>query len=363
MKTLNYSVILLCILLCSQVVAAPSAYCLKQVDKVRIFYINGMFTSFDGYKTNLRAIRNFQDTLLANFESAGTPYGSYNESEPLKEQLREVAWQKYEDMVYNSLLQQLIQSVVSGNLTEVDEESRQVATEFLEDVFYSLNLSIVNETDYQNARTRLYGKLPSCNRFVLLGHSQGNFYTNRLYDETLGHYLYSDEYPMHQYPMMVLASVASPASGFGGSNFPELDALIAHITLDQDLVMRIVRYVFGSVDSNFSFDSVYDKLGHGLVESYLSGGAASQLAAEITQALKNTYPIPLYGQHRVSSSAFDYVGYSSISQVLDVQFDSGRVYRYRDLSPYVWDDFFYSSSLGTYYNEHIRGRYSSTRLE
>jgi len=57
------------------------------------------------------------------------------------------------------------------------------------------------------------------------------------------------------------------------------------------------------------------------------------------------------------------IGYSSINKVLDLKFESGAVYRYCDIPILLWDDFYYSTSMGQFFNQYIRGRYPVERLD
>ena len=57
----------------------------------------------------------------------------------------------------------------------------------------------------------------------------------------------------------------------------------------------------------------------------------------------------------VSSSAIAAIGYAS--GTLRVIFHSGRAYDHPGVPYHVFIEFLHASSMGRYYNEHIRGRY------
>jgi len=57
----------------------------------------------------------------------------------------------------------------------------------------------------------------------------------------------------------------------------------------------------------------------------------------------------------VDSSAIRAVGYDG--STLTVEFHSGRIYDHPNVPYSVFESFMRSSSKGTYYNQHVRGRY------
>ncbi|WP_369414644.1 KTSC domain-containing protein [Photobacterium atrarenae] len=58
-----------------------------------------------------------------------------------------------------------------------------------------------------------------------------------------------------------------------------------------------------------------------------------------------------------------YIGYSRISNILDIKFKYGGGYRYFDVPVGTWEDFFDSTSHGTYFNEVIRNKFSYEKIE
>ena len=59
-------------------------------------------------------------------------------------------------------------------------------------------------------------------------------------------------------------------------------------------------------------------------------------------------------RHEVESSVIRAVGHT---RVLEVEFESGRVYQYYDVPEAIFDAFLHSDSKGRYFNAHIRGKY------
>jgi KTSC domain len=58
---------------------------------------------------------------------------------------------------------------------------------------------------------------------------------------------------------------------------------------------------------------------------------------------------------QVNSTAIRAVGYDGYR--LTVEFQNGRTYDHPGVPGWVFEEFIRSSSKGTYYNEHIRGKY------
>lgn len=67
--------------------------------------------------------------------------------------------------------------------------------------------------------------------------------------------------------------------------------------------------------------------------------------------------------HRVpvESSMLDSIGYEK--NVLEVRFNNGGLYQYRDVPEPVLSELMRADSKGRFFNQNIRGRYPSVRLE
>ncbi|MDP3899988.1 MAG: KTSC domain-containing protein [bacterium] len=59
----------------------------------------------------------------------------------------------------------------------------------------------------------------------------------------------------------------------------------------------------------------------------------------------------------VSSSNICSIGYDSALSILEVEFTSGDVYQYFDVSENLYQQFFNTSSHGQFLNDHIRYNY------
>jgi len=64
----------------------------------------------------------------------------------------------------------------------------------------------------------------------------------------------------------------------------------------------------------------------------------------------------------VSSSSIAAIGYDARSEALEVEFVSGRIYRYQGVEATVHKEFRAAPSKGTYFNENIRDAYPHVRL-
>ena len=67
-------------------------------------------------------------------------------------------------------------------------------------------------------------------------------------------------------------------------------------------------------------------------------------------------------QH-VESSAISSVGYDADAKVLEVEFSSGAVYKYREVPPGVYRSLMKSTSKGRYVSQRIRDQFPFTRLD
>ena len=279
-------------------------------------------------------------------------------------QIYEVAQQKYSDLPVFSPEYRIITAIIGGTVSSLSDIDIAQIESVLQDVFTEVNYSIIDETDYKNAFQRLQFQMHSCNRIILIGHSQGNFYTNALFEETISTYQYSDGYLASDYPLVSLAAIATPTSSIGGSLGEEYKEIISHLTLDEDWVIRAVRILFGSLPSNYSAESLFDSTGHGLIDAYLRNNAvANAISAKIEASILNQTPFPLFEQHPVNSYAFSHIGYSTINKILDLKFESGSVYRYYNIPILVWDELYYSTSMGKFFNDNIRGQYPFDKLD
>ncbi len=59
----------------------------------------------------------------------------------------------------------------------------------------------------------------------------------------------------------------------------------------------------------------------------------------------------------VSSSLVKSVGYHAEEMVLEIEFTSGRVYQYFDVPEEIYSGLIGASSLGSYFNAHIKDVY------
>jgi hypothetical protein len=336
-------------------------HCSKQVDYIRFFHVNGMLTSYDEFESNLAWIDNFHAVWLGKYYRGAKADGNYNNNEVIYEQIYEVAQQKYSDLSIFSPKYRIITAILNGTVSVLNKKDLMILQEVILESVIDANYSIINETDYNNAYQKLNFHMNSCNRIILLGHSQGNFYTNVLFEEIIDNYIYSDGYSTADYPMISLSAIAPPTSSLPKD---EYKALVSYLTLDDDSVIDIVRILFGSLPPNFSAKSYFDDSHHGLIDSYLrSNPVASKISEKIEFSIQNQTPFPLFEQHPVKSDAFSHIGYSTINKVLDLKFESGSVYRYYNIPILVWDELYYSTSMGKFFNDNIRGQYPFDKLD
>lgn len=64
----------------------------------------------------------------------------------------------------------------------------------------------------------------------------------------------------------------------------------------------------------------------------------------------------------VRSSMISSIEYDINVQVLQIEFNSGTVWNYHNITDDVYSDFISSPSLGKYFLNHIRGQYRESRI-
>lgn len=64
----------------------------------------------------------------------------------------------------------------------------------------------------------------------------------------------------------------------------------------------------------------------------------------------------------VSSSLIASVGYATRSRLLEIEFLSGRIYRYSDVDRETYDALMKAPSLGAYFNACIKDEYAFVRV-
>ncbi|MEO1765034.1 MAG: KTSC domain-containing protein [Cyanobacteria bacterium J06629_18] len=65
----------------------------------------------------------------------------------------------------------------------------------------------------------------------------------------------------------------------------------------------------------------------------------------------------------VASTMASAIGYDSDNEVLQIEFNSGAVYQYSDIDEDTFEDLYSSDAIGRYYNQYIKGKYQSERID
>ncbi|MBD2598379.1 KTSC domain-containing protein [Nostoc spongiaeforme FACHB-130] len=65
----------------------------------------------------------------------------------------------------------------------------------------------------------------------------------------------------------------------------------------------------------------------------------------------------------INSSMAIAVGYSESDRILQVEFHNGAVYQYAEVEPETWENLHEADSVGEFFNQEIKGRYLSERLD
>jgi hypothetical protein len=88
-----------------------------------------------------------------------------------------------------------------------------------------------------------------------------------------------------------------------------------------------------------------------------------QLLNEIvagTEVLLSEEEVPLLP---VDSTMANAIGYDKDKEILQIEFKNGSVYQYSGVDEHTWEDFYYSDSIGSFFNEEIKGQYHSERVD
>ncbi|MEH2173027.1 KTSC domain-containing protein [Nostoc sp.] len=88
---------------------------------------------------------------------------------------------------------------------------------------------------------------------------------------------------------------------------------------------------------------------------------------ELNEAIAETTALPFEEEPIVMlpvvSSMAMAVGYDRNEQILQVEFQSGAVYQYLGVDENTWEDLHSSDSIGSFFNQEIKGRYDCDRLD
>lgn len=291
-------------LLLSTVSSVEAATCEQNVDKVQLFYVNGMFTDYVDFGANQQQLMSFQKAYLSSeFELNGIVDGSYNRNEEFIKQFAQVAAQKYADS--GPVEQAAIRGLIIGTTDLLPNSDSAKSKAILKEIFSALDAyTIRGNSDFSQAYGRLQANLNTCQRIILVGHSQGNFYSNGLLSAFYNGYSHKDGSNLFDYPMLSYMGIALPTSVAGGPIGSSRPDLIGHITNDNDYIMEAVRESIGAVPANYNASFTFaDWTGHSLGNAYLKrSGQASTIASNMKRIAKNLLPPSLHKQLSVSSS-------------------------------------------------------------
>lgn len=67
-------------------------------------------------------------------------------------------------------------------------------------------------------------------------------------------------------------------------------------------------------------------------------------------------------RQNVSSSNVKSVGYDTDSETLEIEFHSGGIYQYLGVPEYIYNSLINASSIGGYFDEHIKDRFRFNKI-
>ncbi|WED23234.1 KTSC domain-containing protein [Vibrio sp. JC009] len=208
--------------------------------------------------------------------------------------------------------------------------------------------------------------IDSCNRVLVVAHSQGNFYANYAWSE-----IYSGQsskgYKQEDFHSLGIVSVATPASYVGNwiKKVDDHKLITDYVTLTNDRIMVLVRTVYpATLLGNYtnSHDDP-DFWHHNFVESYLKGNRSGpRIISSVKSILDNLEPLPL-AREEIQSSSIKSVGYLKESEILEVEFLSNEsVYRYYQVPEAVYKELMFADSIGGYLYSKIRNKYKYKKI-
>lgn len=343
------------------------ANCSIEPDKVSLFYINGMFTNEASLEDNTYELARFYNLNLSSLNVSGNINVEYswNKSEVFLQQFKQVALHKFTELNVNKLVQDNISNTFAGfHVAPTSQQAAQETTDVMSAILKEITGTYYQDQTFQHAYQSVASLLDDCNRVVLIGHSQGNFYTNALLDALYTDYRYPDGSTLDDYRMLGYFGFALPTTSVGGYTGTQYPHLMGFVTNDNDIVMAAVRYTIGALPSNYNNGfSLSDFTGHSLIVSYLHKlGQSSLAASNIKHIVSQQYPPPIAEQHSSNSSAMTSYGYSYLSKVFDIKFRDSSVYRYNYVPSDVFESFEMAESKGAFFNTEIKGIYPYIKL-
>ncbi|MFN6500666.1 MAG: KTSC domain-containing protein [Nostoc sp. DedQUE01] len=96
------------------------------------------------------------------------------------------------------------------------------------------------------------------------------------------------------------------------------------------------------------------------IQAYEGLQELNEVIAETTALAFEEEPIAMLP---VSSSMAAAVGYDRDEQILQVEFQNGAIYQYLGVDEDTWEDLHASDSIGSFFNQEIKGRYECERLD
>lgn len=247
-----------------------------QTPRLAPYFGNGMFNSASQAEISRTALEDFM-RKRGLLTSKGRVALAYNFSEAVAEQLLQVTTQKDEE-VGRSFFRWI------SNLSS--------APQFFRDMAQAAMTAYDFKAYFEDADLRLQiehyeADLNSGEVIVVVGHSQGNFYSNTSWENLQRLEKYKGK--------LALVGVAAPVSYIAGDG--------PYSTLTQDMIMDFARSQKGALPANVK-NSTASASGHEFVSQYLQGNASGP---KITSDLKDVISKIVSGVSTPTTAAVEYL--------------------------------------------------------
>ena len=333
----SYLKFLILIILCGFTFnSAQAEYCTGKLNRVKIFFGNGMFNSTKDTNDSLSVIRVATKKYLKNFKLSYDI--SYNHKEYPLIELLEVTKHKMQDN-WQSLLLWLRGRQLAPNWFK--KQLKQVVRR------HSVR-AYAYDADLRRHVENYRASILNCQKVIIVAHSQGNFYANHAWNNIYS--LTLQGISLDRIKPLGIVGVAAPTHMIGSplyySGFQ--DDAARFVTLKSDVVINAVRAVNpATINGNTkNRKESHDWKNHSFIDAYMAGSPSRQrILTFIKQLAYNLETLPYHHIPITTQPEVLQIGYDPINQVLEEQLTDDSIWRCYH-TPTWFIDFGFASDVG-----------------